>query len=759
MIKSKYTWDVNLPEYEIAEADSSDLKLTPIVKKILESKGLTNKNTINNLLNGTPDMHDPMLMSDMDKAIERINFAIDQNQKILVYGDYDADGVTSTTILVNTLKELGAHVGWYIPNRFSEGYGPNEMAFKNAYEEGISLIITVDNGIQGHDEIQMVQDLGVDVIVTDHHEIGRTMPNAYAIVHPMHPEFDYPFKYLCGAGVAYKLAQKLLGEPPAYFLGLVAIGTVADLVSLTDENRALVQKGLEVLNDHCPASIRAVLSQAGYSDSITEETIGFIIGPRLNAVGRLEDAGLAAELLMTDSDEEADFLAEQVEFFNQERKDIVSQITEEALAAAEIQVNQGAKFLLLAQSDWHEGVLGIVASKIVETYSLPTLILNIDEGQDHAKGSARSIEQVSMFEILNAHTDLITKFGGHHMAAGITMPIENIDSLRNGLNDWMEQLASTTSLEPRKKVDVKIDESDITIKNIQDIQRLRPFGTDFSSPCFELEDITVNQSKAIGQESKHLKLVMGDSKLQAIFWQHGHLVKELGEQQPINVIGTLQINEWNGFQSPQFMIQDLASNNLQILDYRSKRNISSFEQGNNDVAYLIHNKNEKLGDNYYYYGETILQQYDKYVFRDLPTSIQEIKDTLKTMSVSQIYLVLNHEQSIYFEGMPKMETFKKCFKALVTKGETNLANDGMQLCQFLNIQPSMLKFILKVFLDLEFIKEENGIIKMNSVSTKREIESSKYYQGRLNRIEVEKVLLYDDFSNLKKWIKSELIDK
>ncbi|PTI03311.1 single-stranded-DNA-specific exonuclease RecJ [Staphylococcus xylosus] len=759
MIKSKYTWDVNLPEYEITEADSSDLKLTPIVKKILESKGLTNKNTINNLLNGTPDMHDPMLMSDMDKAIERINFAIDQNQKILVYGDYDADGVTSTTILVNTLKELGAHVGWYIPNRFSEGYGPNEMAFKNAYEEGISLIITVDNGIQGHDEIQMVQDLGVDVIVTDHHEIGRTMPNAYAIVHPMHPEFDYPFKYLCGAGVAYKLAQKLLDEPPAYFLGLVAIGTVADLVSLTDENRALVQKGLEVLNDHCPASIRAVLSQAGYSDSITEETIGFIIGPRLNAVGRLEDAGLAAELLMTDSDEEADFLAEQVEFFNQERKDIVSQITEEALAAAEIQVNQGAKFLLLAQSDWHEGVLGIVASKIVETYSLPTLILNIDEGQDHAKGSARSIEQVSMFEILNAHTDLITKFGGHHMAAGITMPIENIDSLRNGLNDWMEQLASTTSLEPRKKVDVKIDESDITIKNIQDIQRLRPFGTDFSSPCFELEDITVNQSKAIGQESKHLKLVMGDSKLQAIFWQHGHLVKELGEQQPINVIGTLQINEWNGFQSPQFMIQDLASNNLQILDYRSKRNISSFEQGNNDVAYLIHNKNEKLGDNYYYYGETILQQYDKYVFRDLPTSIQEIKDTLKTMSVSQIYLVLNHEQSIYFEGMPKMETFKKCFKALVTKGETNLANDGMQLCQFLNIQPSMLKFILKVFLDLEFIKEENGIIKMNSVSTKREIESSKYYQGRLNRIEVEKVLLYDDFSNLKKWIKSELIDK
>jgi len=759
MIKSKYTWDVKTPENEITEAVSSDLKLTPIVKKILESKGITDKEDINDLLKGAQVTHDPNLMSDMDKAIERINLAIDQNQKILVYGDYDADGVTSTTILVETLKSLGAHVGWYIPNRFSEGYGPNEMAFKNAHEEGISLIITVDNGIQGHEEIQMVQDLGVDVIVTDHHEIGRTMPNAFAIVHPMHPEYDYPFKYLCGAGVAYKLAQKLLDEPPAHFLALVAIGTVADLVSLTDENRTLVKQGLDVLNQHCPASIKAILKQAGNNDVITEETIGFIIGPRLNAVGRLEDAALAAELLMTGTEEEAEFLAEQVEFFNQERKDIVAQITEEALAMADSQVKKGAQFLLLAQPEWHEGVLGIVASKIVETYSLPTLILNIDEGQDHAKGSARSIEQVSMFEILNAHSDLISKFGGHHMAAGVTMPIENIEQLRQGLNDWMTQLASTISLEPVKKVDVTIAESDITIKNIQDVQRLRPFGTDFSSPCFKLEDVVVNQAKAIGQDKNHLKLVMGEQQLQALFWQNGHLANELGAQQPINVIGTLQINEWNGFQSPQFMIQDIASNSLQILDYRSKRKINELDQDASQVAYLIHDRSEKLGDNYFYYGDTIEQSYDKYVFRDLPPSMDAIKTTLSTMKPSQIYLVLNHEHSIYFEGMPKMDTFKQCFKALANKKETNLAEEGMQLSQFLNIQPSMLKFILKVFLDLEFIKDENGIIKMNSVSTKREIESSKYYQGRLDRIEVEKVLLYDDFNHLKQWFKTELVDK
>lgn len=758
MIKSKYAWDIKHPESKITDDIASKYKLTPIVKKILESKGLTDANTIESLLSDDGVLHNPMAMSDMQKAVERINLAIDQNQKILVYGDYDADGVTSTTILVTALRELGAHVGWYIPNRFTEGYGPNEMAFKNAYDEGVSLIITVDNGIQGHKEIEMMQELGVDVIVTDHHEIGETLPNAFAIVHPMHPDFDYPFKYLCGAGVAYKLTQSLLEQPPVSFLGLVAIGTIADLVSLTDENRTLVKQGLNVLNDHCPPAIKALLKQADYNDEINEETIGFIIGPRLNAVGRLEDATLAAELLMCDNEEEAEFYADQVEFFNQERKDIVAQITEEALQIAEEQVQNGNKFLVLAQADWHEGVLGIVASKIVETYALPTLILNIDETQQHAKGSARSIEQVSMFEILTEHASLIDKFGGHHMAAGMTLAIENVEPLRQALNATMAEIEQTTLLEPRKHVDTTIDESEITLKNIQDIQRLRPFGSDFTSPCFELEDVIVQQAKAIGQDKKHLKLTMGEEKLQAIFWQNGHLVQELGDGQPINVIGTLQINEWNGFQSPQFMIQDLANNSLQILDYRSKSKVNQFQGDEADIAYLVHQSSDKVADNYYVYGETIEQDYNKYVLRDLPKSINHLKNTLKSINVSQIYLVLNHERSVYFEGMPKMETFKNCFKAIASKGQINLVKDGMHLCQFLNVEPTMLKFILKVFMDLDFIKDENGIISMNQTSTKREIESSKYYQGRLDRIAVEKLMLYEDFSNLKQWIKAELKD-
>ncbi|EHJ08833.1 single-stranded-DNA-specific exonuclease RecJ [Staphylococcus simiae] len=756
MIKSKYKWHLQQPTEYISGQVMAKFKLTPIVKKILESKSLVEENQIDAIINDGVIDYDPFKLSDMSKAVERINTAIDNKEKILVYGDYDADGVTSTTILVTTLQRLGAQVGWYIPNRFSEGYGPNELAFKNAHDEGISLIITVDNGIQGHNEIDMVQKLGVDVIVTDHHEIGNTLPLAYAIVHPMHPNFEYPFQQLCGAGVAYKLAQALLGDVPHYFKALVAIGTIADLVSLTDENRSLVKQGLAQLNDDCPVAIKALLNEAGYNDEINEETIGFIIGPRLNAVGRLEDASLACELLMTEDEEEAVFLAEQVEHFNRERKDIVAAITEEAMAMAETQVNDGNLFLLLAKENWHEGVLGIVASKIVETYALPTLILNIDREQNHAKGSARSIAQVSMFEILNAHHDLIAKFGGHHMAAGMTMNIDNIDELSTGLNQWMTTLQQTTSLDPVKKVDVMLNEQDITIKNIKDINKLRPFGTDFNKPLFELNDLTVGSVKAIGQDNKHLKLALGDNKITALYWQHGHLASELQDQQPINVLANIQINDWNGNQTPQLIIEDIAMNQQQILDYRSKRKQVPYTDHEANMIVLIHPKSDKTNSNEYFYGEIVEGHFDKVVLKDLPEKMEDLAITLNHMNFSQLYLVLQHSNSIYFEGMPHMDTFKKCYKALITKQQLDLQQHGMHLCQYLNVKPNILKFMLKVFLDLNFIVEENGIIKINNQPDKRSIESSRIYQLRQHRMEVEQRLLYDEFTQIKEWIKSQL---
>ncbi|HHC9131246.1 single-stranded-DNA-specific exonuclease RecJ [Staphylococcus aureus] len=756
MIKPKYKWKLTKPAEYISDELTSKLKLTPIVKKILESKSIIDEQAIESIISDTDINHDALQLSDMTKTIERIKRAIANDEKILVYGDYDADGVTSTTILVTILQLLGAQVGWHIPNRFTEGYGPNELAFRNAHDEGITLIITVDNGIQGHNEIKMVQDLGVDVIVTDHHEIGSTLPEAYAIVHPMHPSFNYPFQQLCGAGVAYKLAQALIENVPDYFKALVAIGTIADLVSLTDENRSLVKQGLKVLNDQCPTSVKALLKEAGYNDNIDEETIGFIIGPRLNAVGRLDDASLACELLMTDDEEEAAFLAEQVEQFNRERKDIVATITEEAMAMAEMKVKNGDLFLLLAKENWHEGVLGIVASKIVETFALPTLILNIDREQNHAKGSARSIDQVSMFEILSAHQELIAKFGGHHMAAGMTMDIENIESLAEGLNKWMKELSKTTSLDPVKPVDVLLTENDITIKNIRDMNRLRPFGTDFSRPIFEMDDLSVSSVKAIGQQKNHLKLTLGESNIAALFWQNGHLEPELQDEQPINILGSVQINEWNGNQSPQLIIQDIAMNEQQILDYRSKRKSLPFTENDENIVVLIHPKSDKVNANEYYYGEEIKQQTDKVVLRDLPTSMEDLSNSLQQLQFSQLYIVLQHNHSIYFDGIPNMDVFKKCYKALITKQETNIQKEGMLLCQHLSVKPDTLKFMLKVFLDLKFVTQEDGLIRINQQPDKRSIDSSKVYQLRQQRMDVEKQLLYQDFSEIKNWIKSQL---
>ncbi|MDG5193876.1 single-stranded-DNA-specific exonuclease RecJ [Staphylococcus aureus] len=756
MIKPKYKWKLIKPTEYISDELTSKLKLTPIVKKILESKSIIDEQAIESIISDTDINHDALQLSDMTKAIDRIKRAIANDEKILVYGDYDADGVTSTTILVTTLQLLGAQVGWHIPNRFTEGYGPNELAFRNAHDEGITLIITVDNGIQGHNEIKMVQDLGVDVIVTDHHEIGSTLPEAYAIVHPMHPSFNYPFQQLCGAGVAYKLAQALIENVPDYFKALVAIGTIADLVSLTDENRSLVKQGLKVLNDQCPTSVKALLKEAVYNDNIDEETIGFIIGPRLNAVGRLDDASLACELLMTDDEEEAAFLAEQVEHFNRERKDIVATITEEAMAMAETKVKNGDLFLLLAKENWHEGVLGIVASKIVETFALPTLILNVDREQNHAKGSARSIDQVSMFEILSAHQELIAKFGGHHMAAGMTMDIENIEALAEGLNKWMKELSKTTSLDPVKPVDVLLTENDITIKNIRDMNRLRPFGTDFSRPIFEMDDLSVSSVKAIGQQKNHLKLTLGESNIAALFWQNGHLEPELQNEQPINILGSVQINEWNGNQSPQLIIQDIAMNEQQILDYRSKRKSLPFTENDKNIVVLIHPKSDKVNANEYYYGEEIKQQTDKVVLRDLPTSMKDLSNSLQQLQFSQLYIVLQHNHSIYFDGIPNMDVFKKCYKALITKQETNIQKEGMLLCQHLSVKPDTLKFMLKVFLDLKFVTQEDGLIRINQQPEKRSIDSSKVYQLRQQRMDVEKQLLYQDFSEIKNWIKSQL---
>lgn len=755
MTKARYQWSIPRQTIEIDKQIIKKFNISPLLEKALVSKGYTTQTDIEHLLSKEELFHDPMLLGDMEKAVSRIHKAIENSEKILVYGDYDADGVTSTTILVKTLESLGAQVGWYIPNRFTEGYGPSEGAFRNAHDEDVTLIITVDNGVQGHHEIDIANELGIDVIVTDHHEFGITKPNAYAIVHPMHPDFDYPFEYLAGVGVSYKLCKALKADLPDYFLGLVAIGTIADLVSLTDENRYMVKRGLNILNEKPSPGIKALLEVADYTDEVSEQTVGFIIGPRLNAVGRLDDARLACELLMCEDSDEVTFLAEEVDHFNTERKAIVETITEEALVLAQEQIDTNAQFLVLAKEDWNEGVLGIVASRIVEQYHLPTIVLNVDIEQNHAKGSARSIEQVSMFEFLQNNSELIQKFGGHHMAAGMTLDIDAIESLKKALNDEMYKLTEGKPLLPQLTVDSEIQVSDISVENIFDLERLRPFGTDISAPLFAVKNVQVNSVKGIGQSEKHLKLTLTDKNIAALHWNFGHLQHDITNETTINIAGSLNVNEWNGHQSPQIIVKDLElGNEHTVFDYRSKNKQDLLKINQKDALFVVNSTEEKLNDRYVFYGEGYERNVEACVLRDLPKDLDDLKTTLNQVNADKYYLVFKGQSNSYFEGLPNEQKFKETYKALLSKAETNIQTEGMQLCQFLKIKPDQLKFILNCFYELDFITINDGIIKVNKEAEKNSIQSAPLYQEKKRQIEIEKTLLYNDSQSLIKWIQS-----
>lgn len=755
MTKARYQWSVSEQSNEIDKKVIKKFNISPLLEKTLISKGYTSEENIEHLLSKEVLYHDEMLLSDMEKAVTRIHKAIQNNEKILVYGDYDADGVTSTAILVKTLESLNAIVGWYIPNRFTEGYGPSEGAFRNAHDEGVTLIITVDNGIQGHHEIDIANELGIDVIVTDHHEFGKTTPNAYAIVHPMHPEFEYPFKYLAGVGVSYKLCKALKQDLPKSFLGLVAIGTIADLVSLTDENRSMVKQGLQVLNESPSPGVKALLEIADYKDEVNEQTVGFIIGPRLNAVGRLDDARLALELLMVDDYEEATFLAEEVDHFNLERKEIVEAITEEAMILADEQVKESSQFLVLAKENWNEGVLGIVASRIVENYNLPTIVLNVDINQNHAKGSARSIEQVSMYEFLQNHSELITKFGGHHMAAGMTMEIDAIEPLKKALNDDMKNLTDGKPLLPQLTIDAEITMSDISVDNIFDLERLKPFGTDITAPIFSIKNSQIKSVKGIGQNEKHLKLTLTEKNINALHWNFGHLMNDISEETTINLAGSLNVNEWNGHQSPQIILKDLElSNDHSIFDYRSKNKQELLKINQEDAIFVINKNEEKVNENYIYYGETYNKKVASCILRDLPDDLESFKHTINEVNADKYYLVFKGQSNSYFDGIPNDQTFKSVYKALLNKKETNIQTEGMQLCQFLKIKPDQLKFILNCFYELNFITINNGIITVNKEAPKNDIKNAPLYQAKQQQIEIEKTLLYNDSSSLVSWIQS-----
>ncbi|THE16024.1 single-stranded-DNA-specific exonuclease RecJ [Enterococcus hirae] len=763
MRQANYDWKLNETEPSGSFLQMIEKKqLSPLIGQLLWQRGYQEEDSIQKFLNPKEQaLHDPYLMHDMDKAISRIQEAVINNEPILVYGDYDADGITSATVMKETLELLGAQVEVFLPNRFEHGYGPNRTVYQEKIDEGIQLIVTVDNGVAGHEAISYAQQRGVDVIVTDHHELPNELPPAYAIVHPRHPEGNYPFGELAGVGVAFKVATALLEEPPAEFLDLVAIGTIADLVSMTDENRTLVVLGLAAIRQSERIGLQALFDQSGVKIREVDETmIGFSIAPRLNAIGRMGDPNPAVELLATFDETRAKTLAEQLQLINEKRKATVEEITNEALAM----INHENQIHVLAKEGWHEGVLGIVAGKIMNQTGKPTIVLGVKEGKI-AKGSGRSIEALNLFEMLNEMRELFTFFGGHHAAVGLTMPAENIDRLQEQMNQYIEKNQIDLSKGPVLMIDEVVSPKDITVEGIESLRLLAPFGTDNPEPTFLFKQVTVENTRRIGTTQQHLKLSIIDeaSQLDAVAFGFGAEENEFLTDD-VNVIGKLSINEWNGRKKPQLMVTDFAVDGLQVFDWRAKRYRIMPEEVK-EAVYVAFSEQSLKELNEEVQKQVILfedlatfeerlhaQRIHSLVIVDCPEELNVLKEILSIGSFSRIYLLGISIDEAYLNGVGSREQYARLFKLIHAQEKIDIRHKLGAIAQYLKIPQKLLIFMIQVFFELKFVTIENGVLEKVATPESHPLTDSSHYQKRLKKIKVEEFLLLSDIPTIKKWL-------
>lgn len=523
---------------------------------------------------GAEDSHDPFLLKGMAEAVPRIRKALQDEEHILVYGDYDADGVSSTALMIFLLRHLGASFDIYIPHRSNEGYGLHNHALDWALQQGVSLVITVDTGISAYHQIAYASELGIDVIVTDHHEPPELLPEAYALINPKLPDCPYPFKGLAGVGVAYKLAEALLGSGvPEEWCEIAAIGTVADLMPLLGENRSLVRRGLTSMRNSPFPGIRALLSVSGITMStVSAVNIAFGMAPRINASGRLDHAGRAVTLLTTADAEEAEQFAGELDLLNKERQLVVERIVGEATAKLEQRISQTGlpDIIVLAEQGWNVGVVGIVASKLLEKYYRPVIILDIYPDTGMCKGSARSIPGLDIYAALSSCAGLMDHFGGHPAAAGMSLPQDKLEDFDAALNAYAASILTPEDFVAVTAADGEVSIADLSLQAALELERLAPFGMANPLPRFILRGAAVKETRKMGQDGKHLKLVLQQDKvtIEAVAFGKGSLADLLPDGTIIDVLAELSVNEWNGSRKPQLMLQDLAVPAAQLFDLR-----------------------------------------------------------------------------------------------------------------------------------------------------------------------------------------------
>ncbi|WP_100402242.1 single-stranded-DNA-specific exonuclease RecJ [Bacillus sp. FJAT-42315] len=682
-------------------------------------------------------------------------------------------GVSSTSVMMTVLQDLGANVEFYIPNRFTEGYGPNEEAFRWASDSGFRLIITVDTGIAAIKEARVAKELGLDLIITDHHEPGPELPEALAIIHPKHPEGDYPFGYLAGVGVAFKVAHALYGEVPEHLLELAVIGTIADLVPLTGENRAIAKAGLKKLQQTTRPGIEALCKlTATKKEAITEETIGFMIAPRINAVGRLSDADPAVELLLTKDKGTAEQLAKEIDAMNKERQAIVNEITVEALAMVEEHYPiEQYPVLVIGKENWNPGVIGIVASKLVEKFYRPTIVLSFDREANTAKGSARSIAGYDLFKNLSTCRELLPHFGGHPMAAGMTLQLSDVDELRSRLCQLAQEQLTEEDFIPVTEIDVTVPLPEVNLDVVEQLGSLAPYGVLNPKPKVLIEEVGLSSMRKIGSDKTHLKLQLDDQQtsLDSIGFGMGHYADHIAPLSKVSVIGELAVNEWNNIRKPQLFLQDLRVDTWQLFDARGHRQFEKWlEQVPQDRVLILFNKETIAELKLDRWQTEIIEVTDveaakqvvvdqkNIVLIDMPPSSQLIEALLTNGRPERIYVHFHQKDNHFFSTMPARDHFKWFYAFLMKRKTFDLHRYGNDLAKHRGWSRETIDFMSQVFSELEFVTINNGMMALHETAAKRNLTESPSYQHKKMQVELENQLLYSSYQELKDWLEERL---
>ena len=542
-------------KWEFYEENSEEIidiakkhNISELLTKILVNRGITDDKEIDTFLNPTRnDFYDPYLMPDMDKAVERIIKAINNQEKVMIYGDYDVDGITSITVLKKFLEERGLKTGHYIPNRLEEGYGLNENAIRSIAEQKYTLMITVDCGISGIEEVELANQLGIEIIITDHHEQSESLPNAYAIINAKRKDSQYPFRGLAGCGAVFKLIQAIslrLGLEEKEFLkylDIVCVGTISDIVPLVDENRVIAKLGLKLVAQTKNIGLRELILQSGYK-KIDSNTISFGVAPRINACGRMGYQEEALDLFLTNNIEEARKITARLNSYNLERQTKEKDIFEQAIKELEKEDIEKLNTIVLSGDNWHHGVIGIVASKLTEKFYKPTILICFED--NIGKGSGRSLPGFDLHEALVESSAYLEKYGGHEMAVGLSLKKEKYNDFKLAF----EEIAKSKNIQqiiPVIKIDSIITAKDVNKKTIQDLEMLEPFGEKNKNPIFVYKNLKIDSIRALS-EGKHLKLTLKDDNLliNAIGFNLGYLSEEYLIGDKIDIAGNLEINKY-----------------------------------------------------------------------------------------------------------------------------------------------------------------------------------------------------------------------